>query len=49
MEEHIVKITAIHQVTHDVKSFRLEKPDNYKFVPGQATEITINKPGWEKL
>jgi glycine betaine catabolism B len=47
MESHIVKIIAIHQVTHDVKSFRLEKPAGYSFVPGQATEITINKPGWE--
>src|ERR1044072_1220062 len=47
MESHIVKITAIHQVTHDVKSFRIEKPAGYKFVPGQATEVAINKPGWE--
>lgn len=47
MESHIVKITAIHQVTHDVKSFRIEKPAGYTFVPGQATEVAINKPGWE--
>ena len=46
MESHIVKITAIHQVTHDVKSFRIEKPAGYQFVPGQATEVAINKPGW---
>jgi glycine betaine catabolism B len=47
MESHIVKITAIHQVTHDVKSFRIEKPAGYTFVPGQATEVAVNKPGWE--
>jgi ferredoxin-NADP reductase len=47
MESHIVKITAIHQVTHDVKSYRIEKPAGYTFVPGQATEVAINKPGWE--
>ena len=47
MESHKVKIIAIHDVTHDVKSFRLEKPDGYKFIPGQATEISIPKPGWE--
>jgi glycine betaine catabolism B len=47
MESHIVKITAIQQVTHDVKSFRLEKPAGYKFVPGQATEVAINQPGWQ--
>ncbi|THU34187.1 flavodoxin reductase [Niastella caeni] len=47
MESHIVKITAIHQVTHDVKCFRIEKPSGYQFVPGQATEVAINKSGWE--
>ncbi len=42
MEEHIVKILDIEPVTHDVKRFRVEKPKGYKFVPGQATEISIN-------
>jgi len=31
MEEHIVKILRIDQVTHDVKKFRFEKPDGYSF------------------
>ena len=48
MESHIVKINAIRQVTHDVKSFRIEKPAGYQFSPGQATEVSINKPGWEE-
>ncbi|WP_207512556.1 FAD-binding oxidoreductase [Longitalea luteola] len=48
MESHIVKIIAIQQVTHDVKSFRVEKPTGYNFVPGQATEIAINQPGWQE-
>lgn len=47
-EKHTVKIIEIHQVTHDVKCFRMEKPENYSFKPGQATEISINKPGWEE-
>jgi ferredoxin-NADP reductase len=42
MEEHIVKIISIGQVTHDVKRFQVEKPDGYSFVPGQATEVSIN-------
>jgi ferredoxin-NADP reductase len=42
MEEHIVKINSIEQVTHDVRRFRVEKPDGYTFVPGQATEVSIN-------
>ena len=48
MESHTVKIIEIHDVTHDVKSFRLEKPAGYSFIPGQATEISIPKPGWEE-
>jgi len=44
----IVKILAIESVTHDVKSFRIEKPAGYEFVPGQATEVSVNKPGMEE-
>lgn len=44
MEEHIVKIISIEQVTHDVKRFRIEKPDGYSFIPGQATEVSVNTP-----
>jgi len=47
MESHIVKIISIKEVTHDVKSFRLEKPAGYQFTPGQATEVSIHKEGWE--
>src|SRR3954463_16080464 len=46
--EHIVKIISVSEITHDVKSFRLAKPSGYEFVPGQATEVSINKPGWEE-
>lgn len=42
MEEHIVRIIDISQVTHDVKRFRIEKPGGYSFLPGQATEVSIN-------
>jgi ferredoxin-NADP reductase len=49
LESHIVKILNVNKVTHDVKRFEVEKPDNYKFVPGQATEISINKKGYEEL
>jgi len=44
---HIVKILSIENVTHNVKRFRYEKPKGYQFNPGQATEVSINKPGWE--
>lgn len=48
MESHIVKILAITPVTHNVRQFTVEKPAGYTFVPGQATEVAINKPGWEE-
>lgn len=44
MEEYIVKILSIDQVTHDVKRFRIEKPEGYSFIPGQATEVSVNTP-----
>jgi ferredoxin-NADP reductase len=45
--EQIVTIKSIIQRTHDVRSYRCEKPANYNFVPGQATEVSINKEGWK--
>ncbi len=42
MEEHVVKILEIGFITHDVKYIRVEKPEGYKFTPGQATDVSIN-------
>ena len=44
MEEYIVKIIDIEEVTQDVKSFKIEKPKRYSFIPGQATEVSVNVP-----
>jgi ferredoxin-NADP reductase len=46
--KYIVKIIHIHQVTHNVKCFRLEKPAGYEYLPGHATDVSINKPGLEE-
>jgi ferredoxin-NADP reductase len=45
--ESIVKILSTRQVTHDVKSYRVEKPNDYRFEPGQATEVSINQDKWK--
>ncbi len=45
--EHIIKIKTIERLTHNVKRFQCEKPADYAFIPGQATEVAINKKGWE--
>lgn len=47
MASHIVKVLQSFYVTHDVKCFMVEKPENYDFIPGQATDVSINIPGWE--
>jgi ferredoxin-NADP reductase len=47
MEEHIVRILSTKDVTHNVRSFQVEKPQGYKFEPGQATEVSINKEEWK--
>jgi len=48
MEEQIVKIRSLKKITHDVLLIVTEKPQGYKFEPGQATEVSINKSGWDK-
>jgi ferredoxin-NADP reductase len=48
MEKHIVKVLKTEMVTHNVKRFTLEKPAGYTFASGQATDVSINKPGLEE-
>ena len=47
MEQYTVKIKSINKVTHDVLQIVTEKPQQYNFTPGQATEVSINKNGWQ--
>jgi hypothetical protein len=47
MEHNIVKIINVESVTHDVKRFTVEKPSDYKFSAGQATDLSINTPAFK--
>ncbi|PJJ07690.1 ferredoxin-NADP reductase [Flavobacterium sp. 1] len=47
METPIVKVLKAFYITHDVKCFVTEKPAGYNFIPGQATDVSINLPEWE--
>lgn len=47
MSEHIVKIIEATYINHDVKRFLVEKPKGYTYIPGQATDISINLPEWK--
>lgn len=46
MEQDTVKVKSIDKITHDVLKIVTEKPEQYKFTPGQATEVSINKISW---
>ena len=46
-KQHTVKIKSIKHITHDVLQIVTEKPQQYNFTPGQATEVAINKNGWQ--
>lgn len=43
----IVEIQSIEPVTHDVLHITAEKPASLSYVPGQAVDVSVNKPGWE--
>jgi ferredoxin-NADP reductase len=45
--DQVIKIKSIIPRTHDVRSYRCQKPDGYSFIPGQATEVSINREGWK--
>ena len=47
MKNQEVNIRSIGHATHDVLHIVVEKPDGMDFEPGQATEIFVNKSGWE--
>lgn len=44
----LVKILSIEPVTHNVRRYRVEKPKGFKFTPGQATELSLDKDGWRE-
>lgn len=45
--KHIVKIKSITPLTHDVLHFVVDKPAGFNFIPGQATDVSINIEGWK--
>lgn len=46
MDKQTVKIASIDKITHDVLRIVTEKPNGFKFTPGQTAEISINKKVW---
>jgi ferredoxin-NADP reductase len=46
MQSFPVKIRSINKITPDVLCIVTDRPQQYTFTPGQATEISINKTDW---
>ena len=47
MGKHHIKVKSVEKATHDVLRIKTEKPKGFQFKPGQATDVTINKTGWQ--
>jgi len=45
--EYLVKILETQYILHDVKHFVVERPKDYDFIPGQATDVSLNLPEWK--
>lgn len=45
--EYIVKIIVVADATYNVKRFTIEKPEGFHFIPGQATDLSINETKWK--
>jgi ferredoxin-NADP reductase len=41
-----VRILDIEPVTHNVRSYKIEKPAGFRFEAGQATEVSLDEDGW---
>src|SRR5688500_5198767 len=44
-----VRILDIEPVTHNVRRYKFEKPAGFTFEPGQATDVSIDGPGWRDV
>ncbi|MDR3475373.1 MAG: FAD-binding oxidoreductase [Devosia sp.] len=43
-----VRLLESAPVTHNVRRYRFEKPDGYRYEPGQATELSLDAEGWRE-
>jgi NAD(P)H-flavin reductase len=48
MKSNAVKIKSIDKITHDVLKIVTEKPKLLTFIPGQATEVCVDKNNCKK-
>lgn len=48
MKRKTVKIKSLEYLNHDVIQIITDRPENYTFKPGQATDVSIEKNGWKE-
>jgi ferredoxin-NADP reductase len=48
MDPAIVRILGAEMVTHNVRRFKVERPDGLNFIPGQAADVSVNTPEMKK-
>jgi len=48
IESKKVRILKIEEITHDTKSFILERPEGYNFKSGQSAFLAIDSDEWRK-
>ena len=46
MKSYKIDVRAVDKITHDVYKITTTKPAGYSYIPGQATELAINKTQW---
>lgn len=44
-----IHVLAIENRAEDILYIKTERPKDFTFEPGQAAELRIQKPGWEKI
>lgn len=42
-----LKVILVEHLTHDVLHLKIEKPVGFSYEPGQAADISVDKPGWD--
>lgn len=48
-DEYPITLLETEYLTPNVKRFRTTKPKGYQFIPGEATDLAINLPGWKEM
>ena len=43
-----IRILSSEKATHNVTHLITEKPEGFSFLPGQAADLSVDKPEWRE-